>query len=948
MQSTISRCLFVVVAISASLLTWMGTSGGVALARDPAVTATTSIAPYSPDIPNSGRISALAVRPSDDRQILAASETGGLFASDDGGTSWYHRNDLASTSVQDVKFVGSHDLVVASTAPDFESGRGGGGIYTATGRDTFARADNVFPAAGSSCPERPAAHGIAIEPGTHEIYVGTDCGYASADATVTFHHHTIPGASDQDIEDMAALGGGHLIAGGPSMGVWYSSDNGAHWNQETTGIGDISDIHALAADPRDNEHAFAVNNATDLYQTADGGRTWQQITAPEGAAYCGGIANVHAVMESGVEKLYFGNHCDTMVATLQQDGTWSSWTALEELHRDTRDLSFHVGTNAPYLLSSDGGVLRATDDTHFSWVGGPAHGLDALQVTEVSGQYVPGQVDPTLYFATQDNSVWAMNGSSTTTANSVCCEGFFFGMPRVVTPSTHNRINYTVCSYTCQNQISDPGLASPSAWNDAEAGVGSPRFLSPYQYVEAVNNAGGFTQGLQYTSDEGAHWTQIANIPEPLFGLPQVSGGAGNPTLTQPVYIGTRASDGTAIVQLARVTDFSSGGTGTLRYTAHSGFGSLGVTPTMFAWYEVFAVDPTDSARIIAADVFHGDVRETTDGGDSWSVIPGATDLIGHSGTYAFSERVNNRLVPNASVISYCPDNTSRVLMGTHRGGAYFSYDGGQTWVPVSHSDALTYGTSVFWLSNCGAAYMSTYGRGIFRINMALHTSTIPTSGNCAPVICRLREILLQYHAPPRPGCFITDGYISRVVRRSGGNVIHVTPGSVVSFYRKRPSNLKVVVDKGLVQPEKNYEFAVFFRHHKVVRTLSAGSPIPLYPQAQGTLGKGLDHPRRTPKGSIQISSPAVADGTEFPLIQPGGDLSIKAFIAQPSNYPVVLSIDGLGVAKGEPGAKEVDFFQKPQTWPQGAHAVEIYAEAPKGRQYIAGSQFYVTHGDKD
>lgn len=143
-----------------------------------------------------------------------------------------------------------------------------------------------------SCPQFAGAHGIAVDPVTAEIYVATDCGVAIGSLSTTFHMVDL-GGFDPTVMDVITLGSGHLIASS-AAGVDYSIDDGSHWARETTGIGGLSSergrtaLHATSPDPRGGGRAFAVNAATQLYQTADGGQTWSQITAPIGGDPCGG------------------------------------------------------------------------------------------------------------------------------------------------------------------------------------------------------------------------------------------------------------------------------------------------------------------------------------------------------------------------------------------------------------------------------------------------------------------------------------------------------------------------------------------------------------------------------------------------------------------------------------------------------------------------------------
>ncbi len=128
-----------------------------------------------------------------------------------------------------------------------------------------------------------------------------------------------------------------------------------------------------------------------------------------------------------------------------------------------------------------------------------------------------------------------------------------------------------------------------------------------------------------------------------------------------------------------RVTGFHGGAALGNPHAMMNNFGSIGVNPTAFAWYEVYAVDPNDATHIIAADALNNDVKVSTTGGDDWREIPGLTEMVTHHGAFLIGEPAGDRTVSLVSAISFCPDNPNRVLLGTQQGGAYLSIDGGST-----------------------------------------------------------------------------------------------------------------------------------------------------------------------------------------------------------------------------------------------------------------------------
>lgn len=258
---------------------------------------------------------------------------------------------------------------------------------------------------------------------------------------------------------------------------------------------------------------------------------------------CGGIGFVKAVRSPLAGRrsslhLYFGNRCGlyrltpSRIAGTNRFDYSGTWTAAMLDHGDTRDLAFkRTGRFVrPLLLGTDGGVHRTTDGgSTWTFTGGGVNGYNALQITEVKGQWIEdiGRYD--LYFGTQDNNNLASGDLGVTWPNAVCCEGFFFEMQKRVPTAGDTQVTFVACG-PCSNFRSGPALAGNVSWTNPTGTV------------------------------------------------------AGNPAM--------------------------------------NGFGGLGINPTMFAWYQVFGVDPQDSRHIIAPDIINAKMMQTSDGGENWTEIP--------------------------------------------------------------------------------------------------------------------------------------------------------------------------------------------------------------------------------------------------------------------------------------------------------------------------------------
>ena len=82
---------------------------------------------FQPDIANGGRANTIAVNPTKNSIILVASESGGLFRSTDGGTTWHHVDSLPQFWTNAVTFMPADPNVgIVTTSEDFATSNGGG------------------------------------------------------------------------------------------------------------------------------------------------------------------------------------------------------------------------------------------------------------------------------------------------------------------------------------------------------------------------------------------------------------------------------------------------------------------------------------------------------------------------------------------------------------------------------------------------------------------------------------------------------------------------------------------------------------------------------------------------------------------------------------------------------------------------------------------------------
>jgi hypothetical protein len=283
------------------------------------------------------------------------------------------------------------------------------------------------------------------------------------------------------------------------------------------------------------------------------------------------------------------------------------------------------------------------------------------------------------------------------------------------------------------------------------------------------------------TTDLGATWSQFATFPETRLDLPKLSIPSSRwvlrrKVLYQAVRVGTDPATGLSIDHLVRVSkSLFFPGAATVHYPAMTGFGGLGINPTMFAWYEVFGVNPDNPNHLIAPDVINQRVMQSRDGGETWTEITQLTSLVTDSGRLRF----RNGIFPVLTAVSFCPDNPLLVLVGTAEGGIFVSQDGGTTWSKVAGSGRIPLVSSIHWRT-ANDVVVSSYGRGLWRLQNRIFIH-IPDLENWCRVPCQIWRFPF-----PRPdplpydrGILVFDGVVQGARFENGfAREIFVSPGS--------------------------------------------------------------------------------------------------------------------------------------------------------------------------
>lgn len=723
------------------------------------------------DIKEGGRMNSVAVNPSPahTNEMLVASETGGLFSSIDSGMHWTHVDELPVNFTQSIAYL--PDAVLVSAKTDFRK-KGGGVWRRRNGEQTWTPVlFDAVPGQGLS------AYEIAVQPDTGDVFVGTSNGaFKSTNGGITWDSFFRPSPGDPALYSVVA--DERVLAAGPT-GVWQLLSAGSVRRSNVVD-GGVREMHALAVVPNTGM-IFLMNDAGKLlvFPNFGGILGFTNLDLAPTAGQCNGLPFIKAFLKdfegSTSLHLFLSDRCGLYKLVSPRNSSLfdTPWNLVDVDEDEPRDLAFDWD-DAPALLGTTAGLHRPVGASWRIVGGGRQGGYNALQINEVRGQFVDGNLRPDLYIGTQDNKLWAWRLQPDTLV-SHGAEGHFIELPRRVAPQSDCKMAFVTDEQRKKSEELFTGLAD---WPDAQDEDGAPAMIRQGRYVQQVKGPA-FMDGLALTKDCGGGWEQFAMFGEEPRDLPKLAraGRPKDPVLTDVVYQAYRNPGGrNLLMRISRPVNATAGVIPA--YPLMTNFGSLGVNPTMFAWYQVYAVDPADPLHLIAADVANGFMQESTNGGGEWTKMNDLTDKV--LGTeFNFRAALNGpaagQIFPIVTAVSFSPQDSRLVLAGTSEAGIFASNDHGHTWTKIKDSEHVTYVTSFYW-ETTNTVFVSTYGRGLWKLrNRRIAASFDDFCSSC--------QVVSNSSAPVHGSALVFEGQILGV-RTSNRQLreVFVTPGSSVVF----------------------------------------------------------------------------------------------------------------------------------------------------------------------
>lgn len=617
----------------------------------------------------SGRISALAVDPSDSAHVLAGAANGGVWESRDRGASWQPRTDYQATLT-----VGAIAFDDASS-PTVYCGTGEGDWWSWLGTGVLRSTDG-------GATWSPLATAPFVGQGFHSLvagqanrlFAGTTGGlYRSTNGGVAWTQRR----AARTWAISRASTGNELLAA-CADGVFRSTNNGTNWAAvNLPGAPATFDRLSVAHAPSNSGVAYAWGargGTAYLYRRATAGGAWAAIGTPPGVATGQAWYDWYlAVSPDNPGQIYCG-----AIEIHRGDlsgGTWT-WRNLsnkgssgDSIHPDQHSIAFEPGNPATVYAGNDGGVFRSTD-RGITW----QHCNNGLQVSEY--EYIAHDWGSARWLigGTQDNGTNRWTGPLTW-EHVQDGDGGDAGVNRV----NPNTVFHTFQNGWLERSATRGGWATWANITPARpAGEGPGLFYVPFETSATTGDTialGGWA--LYVSRNNGTTWTRLA--------YPGAAGVASALFAPDPDTVIVGLTDG----RILRTT-WTGGAWGALAALT---------TPRANAWISDLHAEAGGTGRIWATStrVGGGRVFRSDNGGTNWT------------------DSTNNLPALPINAIAVDDANRNRIWVGADL-GVWQSTDGGGTWADFSSSLPNAYVGDVIFHPHTRVLRAGLRNRGVWEI----------------------------------------------------------------------------------------------------------------------------------------------------------------------------------------------------------------------------------------
>ncbi len=652
----------------------------------------------------SGRITSLAVDPTNSNTVYAAAAGGGLWKSTDGGASWTSlTDDLPRLSSGSVAIDPNNPATIYYGTGELNfniDGYPGAGIFKSTdGGSTWAQL-TLPPSGGIYYTGKivVAPNSTVYAGGYFDAYRSTDGGQNWTELNLT------DGAVDDIVVDPAnsnviyASYGSSWTGDSTNYGIHKSTDGGTSWTTLATGLPPASQMSriSLAIAPSNDQILYAAINGNKpssttvdtnrVYTSTNGGASWALLHSVSSTTDFGGSQgwynNIIAVDPTHPDTVYVGgidfwkstNGGQTWTNLTNGYGTYNG----QNIHVDQHAIAFANGNGSIFYMGNDGGVWKTTNgassftncNTNLQTI--QFYDIDADQNS--SGKTIGG---------TQDNGTESDNQPSAAWSEVYGGDGGYV----LIDPKNSNNV-YTEYVNGEIFKSTDGG----SSFHQITTGIGEAGYwLTPYVMDPANENllyCG--TDQIYKSTNGGTNWISTSPIlksSDDLVTTMSISSVEGN-----VIYAGISGYRGAADTAFLFIT--TNGG---------SSWNNISSNLPKNADFARVTADPTHKgvAYVAVLSGIANHVLRTTDYGNTWTGLDSPSNGFDN--------------VPT-KVISV--DSTSGYIYAGTYWGIYRSTDNGATWARFGSGlpDAVVDDIAIQYSTD--ALRVGTHGRGAWQIDL--------------------------------------------------------------------------------------------------------------------------------------------------------------------------------------------------------------------------------------
>lgn len=679
------------------------------------------LGPTAPDLPGQsaqwngiGRVNVVEFSRQNPNLMYAGAASGGLWKSTDGGSNWTAVNIsiIPVVGVSDIAISAQDDKVIFLATGDADAAIFGdftgypsftyGVIKSTDGGVTWAQTGLSYDPSQGSLVARlwldPRDTSVVVAATYGGLMRSSDGGASWIRAQGGVFRDLIGNPANPDILYATTF------SETGNAGIFRSTDNGVTWTQTRT-IADANRIRLAVTKANGNVvgavasrgyvpgGSATANGLEGVYKSTDAGTSFEKLSTTLNLLHWnasgqgnGGQGFYDLAMEispTNANHIFVGGI--NVWRTTTNGNTWilaAHWTGdgAPWVHADHHYFKFHPTQNKLYA-AHDGGIARSTDQG-ISW----RDASNGLRIQQYYGLST-SNINPSITLSgSQDNGTALSKNNGSTFAHTLDGDGMMSAID-YIDPQLLYGSQYNGTFFRSTNQGNNWIFSS----SRAQRGESMAAWVSPIAADPTDQNVAyiGYSQ-IYKTTSGGSFWTKISNIQ----------------TNVPCRWIAVAPSDSRYIYAAYNTALWFTTNGGT-NWTQQSGISGviMGVE-----------VHPTDPKKIYVA------IGGYSGGQKVLQVSNGTVTNITGSG-------LPN--VPCNSVV-YQRGTTNRLYAGTDL-GVFFSDEGSGFWQPYGTGMPAALISAMRLIPTSNILRVSTYGRGIWEIDVRQCTATTPTITKVTP-----------------------------------------------------------------------------------------------------------------------------------------------------------------------------------------------------------------------